>query len=54
MMLLFVPILIIDTLYPQSELKQLVAKMQAASKDEPEPEAPLAAGDLIDENIETA
>lgn len=53
MILMLIPVLIIDLLYPQPELKQLLEKMHEKSKETAEEKAP-AESELIDENVETA
>ncbi len=47
MILLLIPVLVIDLLYPQRELEQLVALIDPQPIEEDEPETKIS-GDLVD------
>jgi hypothetical protein len=50
MILLLVPVLIVEFLYPQPELEQLIERSQPVPIELPAPEEPVS-GDLLDDEL---
>ena len=50
MILLLIPVLIFEILYPQSELDQLIEQVQPVPIEEPVPEEPVAA-EMVEEEL---
>lgn len=50
MILLLIPVLIVEFLYPQPELEQLIERSQPVPIEPPVPEEPVS-GDLLDDEL---